>query len=120
MRAEDIFVPIFLFGGIAVVLWKFFETRHRERMALIEKGLDPSTFKKAAGISTFRFSPLSNLKWGLLALFVGAGILFAGSIERSYMWSDFIYPSSILISGGVALIVFYAIAARKIRKEEER
>ena len=40
-----ILVPITLFGGTAVVLWKYFEGRHKERMAMIEKGINLADFK---------------------------------------------------------------------------
>ena len=41
----DIIVPIFLFGGTAAILWKFFDGRSKERMSMIEKGLTPADFK---------------------------------------------------------------------------
>ena len=43
--AEE-FIPIFMFAAITVILWKFFETRHKERMAIIDKSLDPLAYKE--------------------------------------------------------------------------
>ncbi len=115
----EIFIPIFLFGAIALVLYKFFDTRHRERMAMIEKGLTPA---EMASVSPRRFlaHPLTNLKWGLLALFVGFGI-FVGNYVQSVTMMDEgpAFFGSIFISGGLALVVYYVIAARKLKNESE-
>ena len=59
----EILVPIFLFGGTAAVLWKYFEGRHNERMAMIEKGVNPATFKSAPSFRLWQGNVLSNLKW---------------------------------------------------------
>ncbi len=67
----------------------------------------------------FRTNPLSSLKWGLLAMFVGAGIMVATYLERNLYWHDSVYPASMLIFGGLALIVFYGIAASKLKKDSE-
>ncbi len=114
----DIFVPIFLFGGIAAVMWKYFDVRHRERMSMIEKGLNPADFKGPSFREYWRINPLSSLKWGLIALFVGGGLFFAGLFERSFNMHDSIYPASMLVSGGVALIIFYAIASSRLKKDQ--
>ena len=117
MNAADILLPIFFFGGAALVLWKFFDTRHRERMAMIEKGLNPTDFKKAGLTEWMRSNPLSSLKWGMLATFVGIGIFAATVIERKADFPDAVYPASILISGGLALVIFYFIAASKSKND---
>jgi hypothetical protein len=115
----EIFIPIFLFGSIALVLYKFFDTRHRERMAMIEKGLTPA---EMASVSPRRFlaHPLTNLKWGLLALFVGLGVFIGNFIHESTTMDDGpAFFGSIFISGGLALVVYYVIAARKLKNEGE-
>jgi hypothetical protein len=106
------FIPIFLFGATAVVLWKFLETRHKERMAIIDKALDPVAYKELYSRQMFRISPLSNLKWGLIALFVGVGIFWGMQLDAKYGTEQFIAPF-VFICGGIALVLFYFIAARK-------
>ena len=108
--AEEL-IPIFLFGATAVVLWKFLETRHKERMSIIDKALDPVAYKELYNRQMFRISPLSNLKWGLIALFIGAGILCGMQVDAIYGTTQFIAPF-IFLWGGFALVVFYFIAAR--------
>jgi hypothetical protein len=120
----EIIVPIFLFGGIAAVLWKYFEGRHKERMAMIEKGVNPAEFKSTSPmINPLRLlqgNVLSNLKWGLLAVFAGIGLLVGLQLENYYRFEEgSVIFGSILITGGLALIIFYIIASKKLKKEQE-
>jgi hypothetical protein len=116
---EDIVVPIFLFGGAAVVLWKFFEGRHKERMAMIEKGVNPSDFKSTTPFRLWQGNVLSNLKWGLLFVFAGLGLLIGQQLEYYFGFhEESAVFGSILITGGLALIIFYFIAAKKLKDEK--
>ena len=112
----EFLIPIFLFGGTAYVLVVYFNNRHKERMTLIEKGASPDDFKGTPMREWFRTNPLSSLKWGLLAVFVGLGLMFAMYVDRNYDVRDSIYIASMLVSGGLALIIFYFIAARKLKQ----
>lgn len=114
---EPVLVVFIVFGSTGLILWKFFESRHKEKMAMIEKGVNPKEFKGVSLREVFRLNPLSSLKWGLLAMFVGIGILVAARLEQVLSWHDSIYPASMLIFGGLALVIFYAIAARKTKEE---
>jgi hypothetical protein len=112
---EEAVVVLIVFGSVGLLIWKFIDTRHRERMTMIEKGVNPSDFKGVSIREMFRTNPLSSLKWGLLAMFVGAGLMVATYLERTLYWHDSVYPASMLIFGGLALIIFYQIAARKLQ-----
>jgi hypothetical protein len=83
---------------------------------MIDKGVSTAELR-GNPVAFFRPNALSNLKWGLLALFVGLGILVANYIEDQLGYNDAVYPALMLIFGGVALVVFYAIAARKEKSE---
>jgi hypothetical protein len=116
----DILVPIFLFGGAAAVLWKYFEGRNKERMAMIEKGVTPSDFKSTTSFHFWRGSVLSNLKWGLLFVFIGIGLLVGNQLHSTFYFDEeSAIFGSMLISGGLALIIFYFIAAKKIKEEKK-
>jgi hypothetical protein len=108
---EPILIVFIVFGSLGMIIWKFIDSRHKERMGMIDKGMSASELR--GNLPFFRPNALSNLKWGLLALFVGLGVLCAHYLDEVYGWDDASYPSMILIFGGVSLIVFYAIAARK-------
>ena len=114
---NEFLIPIFFFGGIAAVLITYYNNRHKERVAMIEKGVNPADFKGAPKREWFRANPLSSLKWGLLAMFVGVGLIVASLLDRWYMMHDSIYVSCMLVSGGIALIIFYFIASKKLKQE---
>jgi len=118
---EPLILFVFLIGGATIVAYTYFSNRHKERMAMIEKGVKLEDYKgvKLSSI-TMQANPLSNLKWGLLAVFVGAGF-FAGLAMDEF--AHFNRPFSIalmLIFGGVGLIVFYFIASKKMREQERQ
>lgn len=117
MEAEFL-IPIFLFGGAAAVLIVYFNNRHKERMAMIDKGLSPELFKGQPVKDWFRMNPLSSLKWGLLSVFVGLSIMFAMWLHETYDAPEGIYISSMLVAGGIALVIFYFIASRKLKREQ--
>ncbi|HCA80388.1 MAG TPA: hypothetical protein DEP53_11720 [Bacteroidetes bacterium] len=114
----EFLIPIFLFGGAAAVLIVYYNNRHKERMAMIEKGVNPADFKGLPMREWFRLNPLSSLKWGLLSIFVGLGAIFAMWVHRNYDVPDGIYISSMLVTGGIALIIYYFIASRKLKQEQ--
>jgi hypothetical protein len=116
-----ILVPLAFFAGVAAVLLKHFETRHKERMAMIEKGVNPADFKSAAPpFRLWQGSVLSNLKWGLLFIFVGIGLLVGLQLENYFRFDEgSVIFGCILITGGLALIIFYFIAAKKLKEKKE-
>jgi positive regulator of sigma E activity len=115
-----ILVPLAFFGVIAVVLLKHFETRHKERMAMIEKGVTPADFKSTTTSRLWQGSVLSNLKWGLLFVFAGIGLLVGQQLEYYFGFHEgSAVFGSILITGGLALIIFYFIAAKKLKEKQD-
>lgn len=122
MHAADVFaflITFFFFGSAALVLYKYFNERHKERMAIIEKGLSPVDYQELYKRQFMRVSnPLTSLKWGLLAVFVGLG-LFTGAalIEFAHLDGSFAVAMAI-VWGGAGLIVYYFIAAKKMKEQE--
>lgn len=112
---EPLIVIVFLIGGGVIVLYTFFSSRHKERMAMIEKGVKPVEFK-GLDLPSTRVNPLSNLKWGLLAVFVGLGF-FAGLAMNEFAHFQRSFSIALmLIFGGAGLIVFYFIASKKMKE----
>ena len=69
----EIFTIILLFGGVpSVIVFVFYtlhNSRHKEKLALIEKGIDISASKK-------EINPLQRvLMWALLLIGVGMGLI---------------------------------------------
>ncbi|HYF03642.1 MAG TPA: DUF6249 domain-containing protein [Patescibacteria group bacterium] len=125
-RLTEMVIPMTLFLVTGLVLGKFLQNRHRERMSIIERGLDPIAYKELYGKPKFLKGDdlgMGALKWGLLAVFVGLGI-FVGDWLR-VLWgyhhgTEFYYPAAMLICGGIGLVIYYQIAARKAKSDKEQ
>jgi cytochrome c oxidase assembly factor CtaG len=97
---------LLIFGGppTLIVLIYYFsrKAKHKERMALIEKGIDASIFIKEE--TTFH----KVLMWGMLIGGIGFGLLL-GYILSVYtpMRQEIIMPIMALLFGGLGLIGYY-------------
>ncbi|MCX6135873.1 MAG: hypothetical protein NTV54_00030 [Ignavibacteriales bacterium] len=99
-----------------VVLWKYLDARHKQRMAMIEKGSDVFYAEGTAA----RKSPgdqLVVLKWGMLIAFVGIGLFVGRYLQYAWGMDEKAIIASMLTSGGIALVLFYFIAAAKGSKD---
>lgn len=96
-------VPVTLFVSAAFMTIAIVYFRTRENMAMIEKGLNP---KDKIG----RPAPFISLKFGLLLIGAGAGLLTAYLIDELAIKSNDtapIYFSLIAIGGGLGLLGSY-------------
>ncbi|MCK9204339.1 MAG: hypothetical protein M0P58_07910 [Bacteroidales bacterium] len=104
---NEFLIPISLFAMIYGIVYLF--VRKKERLALIQKGSDAKIFE------TNKNQP-SSLKWGLLLVGIGIGILL-GKVLAVYTTLDEepAFFSMICLFGGIGLIVYHLMA----RKTEE-
>lgn len=100
------------FGSIILGLYLYFTTRHKERMSLIDHGLDASVF--SPGKKAFSSSAL---KFGLLFLGVGVGIMVGTLLSAMGLQEEPSYFSSMLIFGGLGLISYYRIERKRNEAE---
>jgi hypothetical protein len=116
MHNLEFLIPITMFLSFAFVIFKFFDDRHRERMAIIDKGLVKEDVKFLYSSSyTWRVNPLSSLKWGMLAAFIGLGILTSAIVGMQFPWIvEKLTAGFIFLFGGIGLILFYALASKKL------
>jgi hypothetical protein len=102
---------IAFFATVFGIMYVFYTTRSKERMALIEKGADASLFNTGKGDSKslFNWSKLT-LKLGMLAMGIAVGII-AGAIlsNAGILDEDAMYPAMIFLFGGLSLVLFYVI-----------
>jgi hypothetical protein len=112
---ETLIAFIALFATVFGIMYLFYTTRHKERLALIEKGADASLFntgkedKKTFSWSWSKFT----LKIGMLAMGIAVGIL-AGAILSNVgiLDEDAMYGAMIFFFGGLSLVLFYVIDRR--------
>ena len=112
---EPVIVFLALFATIFGITYVFFSTRNKERLALIEKGVDASLFEtKGIKFSIAKFI----LNISLLLVGIGFGILIGSILEKEMGLDDEIaIPSMIFIFGGIGLITGFFIT-RRIEKSD--
>ncbi len=114
----EAFVPviaiIFTFGIPGIIIFWAINSKHRERMKLIERGLTPEEVREYFKDSDKKpKNPFSTLKWGLLFLFLGVGFLISNILEYTMDVSDEITPALLLLFGGAGFITYYLIVKSK-------
>jgi len=105
-------IPIVLFIGSFSLVFGIRYLINKEKMAMIERGIDPGLRKATP-------KPFISLKFGLLLVGLGLGLLVALFTVRGVFGSEMkdaeqgqavaIYFGSIFIFGGLGLITSYVI-----------
>ena len=109
MKAEFL-IPIAFFAMIFGIV--YISIRKKERMAMIQRGADASLFES-------KKSSFGNLKWGLLFVGIGAGILL-GRLFAAYtnLGEEASYFSMICLLGGLSLVIYHFVAKKRENKEQ--
>lgn len=111
----EILVPIALFATIFGIIFVAVSARNKERMALIEKGMDSSIFKQANDTH----GRYNALKWGLVIVGVGIGLILGNIFDiHGIMDDDVAYFAMVFVFGGLGLLTYYLLI-RKIKPEKE-
>ena len=99
----EFLIPIAFFAMVFGIVYLF--VRKKERLALIQKGADATIFESS--------TQPSSLKWGLLLVGIGAGILL-GKVLAVYttLEEEPAFFSMICLFGGIGLIVYHLIAKK--------
>ena len=109
MAVAIIFIA--LFAAVFGIMYIYYTSRNKERLALIEKGADASMFKtpKALRERTFSWNKFT-LKVGMLFMGVAIGIIVAAILSSAGVLTDGAnYPSMIFFFGGLSLVLYYFI-----------
>ena len=96
-----ILIPISFFAMVFGVVYLF----KKENLAMIEKGMNPKD-------KMFRPAPFRSLKWGLLLLGAGLGLLIAFFVDMNLPYRiepAGIYFALIAMGGGLGLIGSYFV-----------
>ncbi len=100
---SEILIPGIVFSTIYGIFYLFI--RRSERLAMIEKGVDASIF-----IPKNPSSNNGNLKFGMLFIGVGLGILIANILVLAGgLKEEVAFPSMVFLFAGVALVGNYLI-----------
>lgn len=111
---ENILIPlfgiVFTFGTGFGICYLYFTTNHRERMNMIERGMDPNAHKAAP-------DPNKALRMGLLWTGIGIGLLMGWMFKEYVMGSEgnsvLPYFIGAAIFGGIAQVIYYVKFGRR-------
>ena len=107
---ELILIPILISLGFFAMVFGIVYMKSRENLSMIEKGMNPKEYAN-------RPAPYRNLKWGLLLIGAGLGLMLAYFItqyllhdeENPALWFAFIG-----IGGGLGLFGSYKIEKKEL------
>jgi F0F1-type ATP synthase assembly protein I len=100
-------VPII---GLFVMLVYLRRIENSERLAMIEKGVDPTLFAKKQRNTSF------PLRVSLLCIGVGMGFLLGYFLDRQFYMDEVGYFSMLFIFGGLGLGGAYLVEEKKNRQ----
>jgi hypothetical protein len=105
---EDVLIPLVVFAALFGIIFVIVSARNRERMAMIEKGVNPQDF-----MTTKKPSIYGILKWALLLVGIGLG-LFLGSLLETYteVPEEPAYFACALFFGGLGLATAFLITKK--------
>lgn len=114
-------IPITLFLGAFAMVFGIRYFSNKEKMAMIERGIDPGVHKATP-------KPFLSLKFGLLLVGLGIGLVVALFVSRGMFNGEMndnesgqavaLYFGSIGIFGGLGLIVSYAIEKKWLDEQK--
>ncbi|MDB5154083.1 MAG: hypothetical protein JWR54_2834 [Mucilaginibacter sp.] len=109
-----IIISLGFFGMIFGIIYLY----KRERMAMIERGMDPRRYKPQS-------APYQNLKWGLLLIGAGVGLFLAYTLDRTLFSrtqddNAAVYFALIAIFGGLGLFASYRVEKKELAGKPEQ
>ncbi len=113
MHPTEAIIPVIFFLCVVAIWGGQILTRHKERMTIIDKGLNPTDLKALYERNWKAANPLSSLKWGILLAFIGLAVLVGIWLRDQFFFNDGVIPGLMAVFGGIGLIIFYFIAAKK-------
>lgn len=114
MEVTVMLIPIVSIMSIVVTIIFLRKFSNDERMALIEKGSDANIFNR-------KINAYPNLRYGLLLVGAGIGILVGNILAESGVIDDEAAVFSMLmIFGGAGLFASYFIEKRAAEKEAKK
>jgi len=106
---DGILVPISFFLALFAILYVYWTTRTKERLALVEKGMDAGIFKGEC-------SQYVLLKWGIFLIALSIGVI-SGFALSSVMNEVAAFFVMILLFGGIGLIVAFWVTKALLKKD---
>lgn len=104
---EGVIVMISLFILVFGLSYMYFTTRHKERLTLIEKGVDASIFFSPKAPRSTPVLKLLTLNLALISMGIGLGVIMGSFLSELTVMGDAAYPACIFFTGGLGLLIGY-------------
>ena len=101
----EILIPIIIALGVFTMVIFIRKYENEERMAMIEKGLNPKEVNKKG-------DSMVSLRFGLLAIGAGIGLVIGYILDEIIYMGDIAYLSMLLVFGGLGLVASHVIGQR--------
>jgi len=112
VAVAGVMFPIIL-SICAAIVWIYHRKfENQERMAMIEKGMDPKSFHV-----TRRRDTSVALRTSLLFIGAGTGLFMGYFLDSTFYMEEVAYFSMLFIFGGLGLGASYLIEEKKIKQE---
>ena len=109
----ELLIPILVPLGFFAMIFGIVYMNKKENLAMIDKGMNPKNVEARGP------EPFKNLKWGLLLVGAGLGLLVAYLLEISVASdqrdTEALYFALIAIGGGTGLIISYLLEMKELR-----
>jgi Domain of unknown function (DUF6249) len=115
MNGGEFLIPITFFAAIAAVLYNFIKSRHNERMAIIEKGLNEEQLKYLLRHKKGFLVNGWSIKLGAFLIGIGLAVII-GTFVPGYM-QDEITVGLIFMFPGIGLLLVYKFADKAASQE---
>lgn len=114
---EVAIVFMFLFAVIFGIFYLFYSTRNKERLALIEKGVDAKIFMQGERKKTTLTGRMIILNLSLLLMGIGLGVFIALLLTTyTQLDEEAVYPAMIFLIGGLGLFSGFFLT-KKLEQE---
>jgi len=111
----DALIPMVVCSTMFAMVYGIVYLYRRERMAMIERGMDPRNYKP-------KVHNYNTLKWGLLLIGSGLGLFLAFVLDHTWLTSmDYdskhnpsVYFALIAIFGGAGLLISHLVERKDL------
>ncbi|UOY07370.1 hypothetical protein L0P88_02160 [Muricauda sp. SCSIO 64092] len=115
--ASAILVPTGFFLTVFGIVYLFLSTRNKERLALIEKGVDANVFVRTKNDGYIPGWKIFLINFAILLISVGVAIFLAATlVEVLGVYEEVAYTGTIFAMAGIGLLVGFNMT-KKLEKE---
>ena len=114
----EVAVLAVIVGTVFGIFYLFFSTRNKERLALIEKGVDAKIFMQGERRKgSLSFTKVFILNIALLLMGIGVGIALGSILYNKLNLPEEVFAACILISAGAALLIGFNMTKKMDEQE---